>query len=761
MLKRVLAVLCAAILILNISGTLFVFAADRGFDAACISVRARNKKPADIYTLSELPQYHIRIINPESFAQTVDLSFCAEDESGNVVWTKNDSARAIKPNSENSFTESPVISKPGEYVFKTKLSGAFGEINKSNSFSAIRESRYSDDYSSVQFHLDLPDYGENVSANIYLAEAAGFGTVRDDLRWSAVETVAGKYTIPEFREKQINEILQSGRRVVLTLGFNNSLYSDNTSAFPTGDAVKAYAAFCGYVADHFKGRVEEFEIWNEPESANTVDGTRTTGGQYATLLRAAYNAITTANPKARVIAGASCNISSRITRNYINELFAEQDLGNYMDALSIHPYEYWDMCMPDENTANSTLNYLDTLILPGLAGWGKPDMPIWFTEYGVPSCAEDYFEQELSKYYTEEIQAIQLVRALVQFKSRSEIKVASVYNLRDLRTNNVFGLVDVDYGLKPAYIALTNLNDKLSFVTPVNSYADSVYSGRKMSCYEFERAVDACSEDIFVMWEHTNKAAVVKVVTDEKMDAPVYTENESGAEIRVPDTAEVQIYDMLGDEIAFEAGMNIELSGKPIYITVREKLGVTVEAEGNCFKITGMAPKPDAIMTFTAVDETQGGVVSAAVQTVAKDDGSFEFNVELLENHTYSFFIFNGNEKAEVYSNASGIRLDTSFYINGQSAENLDRLKTGDTLKIKIDICDCDKEVSKLRFFGVLHSGISMYELKASPVIAKTDNTAEAEITVNIVDESMVKAVKLFVWDNNMQPVSDSVEIQR
>lgn len=766
MLKKTVTLLCVAAIILSIAAPAAVFAAGSGIDASCLSVSVINSMPAKLYTPSELPGFRIRVTNPDSISRSVRLNFTVEDESGNTVWVGNNTSRILTANSVNLFTECPNVSKNGNYVFKVTMLGDFSTVTKSESFSVIRECRSSDPSLSVQFHLDLPDYGENAAANIALAKNAGFGRVRDDLRWAAVERTRGEYSIPAAREKQIDDIIASGRKPVLTLGFNNLLYAGSTSSFPTGTAAEKYAEFCGYVAGYFKGRAEEFEIWNEPDNAETAAGQKTTGAEYAALLRMAYTAIKAANPDARVIAGATCNFGSRNTQRFISELFEQSDLGNYMDAISFHPYDYWDMCMPDENTgSHAALNFLETVILPGLSGWGKPDMPIWFTEYGVPSKADDYFGKELSKYYNADVQAQQLVRATVQFRADSRIEAVSVYNLREISAASakgyVFGIAGGDYSLKPAYIAMANLSERLAGSKPVHSFADTVYSGRSMSCYEFLRETAAADDSIFVLWGHTGKTASVSLLQGGGVQTPTYTESGAAARISIPEGYTFSCYDMQGNELEFESGETVTLGTEPIYISAEKKKTISVLSENGTVAVCGAVDEPDRQLTLTVFDRTTGGAFAAAAQTKSAADGSFEFRLQLDEGHIYSFYIFDGNVKTAADSVTDGAGVISGLYINGTAAESLDGLKSGDRLTVRLKLSNCNAENGTLKFYGALYGNGGLYTAAAAPVTNESEGGASSELTLDVGDESMVQLLKLFVWDANLKPVTDIVDIQR
>ena len=68
------------------------------------------------------------------------------------------------------------------------------------------------------------------------------------------------------------------------------------------DPVK-YGAFVRTVAAHFKGRVDRYSVWNEPNLSAWLAPSRTAPKQYRTLYKTAYTAIKTVDPKSKVLFG--------------------------------------------------------------------------------------------------------------------------------------------------------------------------------------------------------------------------------------------------------------------------------------------------------------------------------------------------------------------------------------------------------------------------------------------------------------------------
>ncbi|MDA0170569.1 cellulase family glycosylhydrolase [Solirubrobacter taibaiensis] len=68
------------------------------------------------------------------------------------------------------------------------------------------------------------------------------------------------------------------------------------------DPVK-FGAFVRTVAAHFKGRVDRYSVWNEPNLSAWLAPSKTAPTQYRTLYKTAYTAIKTVDPNSKVLFG--------------------------------------------------------------------------------------------------------------------------------------------------------------------------------------------------------------------------------------------------------------------------------------------------------------------------------------------------------------------------------------------------------------------------------------------------------------------------
>ena len=151
------------------------------------------------------------------------------------------------------------------------------------------------------------DQGWDSAKTMPLIRSAGFGWIRDEVRWSEVERKKGQYALPIKTKQWLQDAKRNGLRVILILNFSNPIYSD------TYDAA-AYANAAAWLAKETADQVDAIEILNEPHNfgfsryyGGTWNGRLEDGSdapwivRYVQLLNGAADAIKKTNPRMKVI----------------------------------------------------------------------------------------------------------------------------------------------------------------------------------------------------------------------------------------------------------------------------------------------------------------------------------------------------------------------------------------------------------------------------------------------------------------------------
>jgi hypothetical protein len=220
------------------------------------------------------------------------------------------------------------------------------------------------------------------------------------------------------------------------------------------------AEFMAFLANRYEGRVEAYQVWNEPN----LPGAWPSGpdpAQYAAMLRAVAPSIRAADPAAKVLfAGLSRN-----DYEYLEGAYAEMPrIGDYFDVMATHPYVYYgqspEAVWLDGNGRifkGAFSAYREVRATMEAHGDTKP---IWFTEFGWSTTTQGVGDDQ---GVSPETQADYLVRAYNCLEQDPYVEVATWYGLRNEYWEHdadtwvaQLGLMTTDFARKPAYYALKN-----------------------------------------------------------------------------------------------------------------------------------------------------------------------------------------------------------------------------------------------------------------------------------------------------------------
>ena len=276
---------------------------------------------------------------------------------------------------------------------------------------------------------------------------------RLSVQWRDYETARGNYAA--WYVAQVDQAIQlcrrAGIRVLLDV-LNAPAWASATNDSGQGNVPRNpadFAAFMRYLANRYRGQVNAYEIWNEPDIQRFWN-TGPSPTAYTALLKAAYPAVKAADPNALVVSGGlAWNYESR-TSSYLTKMYAAGAKGSF-DVLGLHDF-------PDASIANGLTTWAQgrrTARRVMLAN-GDPH-PVWITEYGFNTAAPGSGWQPSS---TPQQQADLLAKAFkVMDQDSPWLQVAFYYNFRnnywqhdkptDIEAQ--FGLMNTDFSAKPAY----------------------------------------------------------------------------------------------------------------------------------------------------------------------------------------------------------------------------------------------------------------------------------------------------------------------
>lgn len=246
--------------------------------------------------------------------------------------------------------------------------------------------------------------GRNQDQTCAAAVNANLPIVRDEVHWWTVEPVKGQLSLPE-RATWTESATENGIKSLVVLSFGNPIYDfgkasqadldaggfwdcvmpirdNNPETTADDEYYDAYIRYVDFVSKSLAGKVEAYEIWNEPDikGFNTNDAT---AKDYAELLKTAYQTIKHNDPDVPVLGGA---IAYRT--DFLDDMM-KADAGSYMDGLSVH--YYLGKNAPEKRARERLDKYRDVLVK-----YGYDKMPIWVTETGWANSNVD--EQTQAQY---------------------------------------------------------------------------------------------------------------------------------------------------------------------------------------------------------------------------------------------------------------------------------------------------------------------------------------------------------------------------
>lgn len=206
---------------------------------------------------------------------------------------------------------------------------------KIKSSSEIKESRIGIGFECLDRDLYKPEKCYDLFAD------TGAKFARCQTGWAKTEKVKGVYDWT-WLDSIIDNLIERGVTPWFNVGYGNPIYmpdANNPTAvgFPPtnyGDeVVTAWLNFVKALAEHFKGRVTHFEIWNEPDDVNFWQPKLPDGAEYGKLVKITGNAIKSVIPDAKI---GAC--SSRSKGEFIKPLF-ETVTPEGLDFFCAHNYD--------------------------------------------------------------------------------------------------------------------------------------------------------------------------------------------------------------------------------------------------------------------------------------------------------------------------------------------------------------------------------------------------------------------------------------
>lgn len=337
-------------------------------------------------------------------------------------------------------------------------------------------------------HASAPPYGVNTFLEqevdeqktrrmLQLIRDAGFTWIRQEFPWRDIEPSAKG----DFWDYKWNKSAWDKYDRIVTLAGEYGLNiiarldappdwsrQDNSLFRRPPDNYADYGDFVAAVAARYRGKVNHYQIWNEPNIYPEWGDQPVRASEYARLLKIAYQRAKAADPGCVIIAAALAPTIAHEPRNRSDVLFLQEmydaGAGGSFDVLSTMAYGL--ISGPDDRRADPwrDVNFSRPQLLREImVRNGDAAKPIWISELGWNALPPDFPGEPMYGRVTDNQQARYTVRGLERI--RQEWPWVGVVNLWYLRQPGnwlpaqqeyYFRMVDPDFTIHPVYQAVAD-----------------------------------------------------------------------------------------------------------------------------------------------------------------------------------------------------------------------------------------------------------------------------------------------------------------
>lgn len=190
----------------------------------------------------------------------------------------------------------------------------------------------------------------------------GIGWVRERFAWGDTEREKGKVDWKQY-DLSADTYARWGIRVYQIFHDSPGWVRGNNEKTRNPEDLREVYQFTKRLAQHFKGRVQAWEVWNEPDIGFWPD----LGDTFAGVQKAAYLGFKAGDPDLPVLSGSWCRGVCAFDENLL-----ESGIADYFDIFN------WHLYAPPEVYPGALRQYLDLL-----GKYHCADRPVWMSEAGI------------------------------------------------------------------------------------------------------------------------------------------------------------------------------------------------------------------------------------------------------------------------------------------------------------------------------------------------------------------------------------------
>jgi polysaccharide biosynthesis protein PslG len=281
---------------------------------------------------------------------------------------------------------------------------------------------------------------------------AGMTWVRADFYWSTIQAGGRSSFAWASTDAFVKAATARGLSVLALAAYSPAWARNGHSGTDPPRDPRDYATFVHAAATRYAPMgVHAWEIWNEP-NLSRFWSPKADPAAYTALLKLAYPAIKSADPKAVVVSAGlspSLNTAGDLSpMTFLVDMYAHGAKGSF-DAAGYHPYSYpyAPMFQAAWNTFYRTPDFHAIM-----TAFGDGAKQVWATEVGYPTGTS-------AQAVSTQRQAADLVAAISQWNAWTFTGPLIVFTVRDSSTNAAtvddnMGMLQANGVAKPSYAAI-------------------------------------------------------------------------------------------------------------------------------------------------------------------------------------------------------------------------------------------------------------------------------------------------------------------
>ncbi|MEO8285411.1 MAG: cellulase family glycosylhydrolase [Chloroflexota bacterium] len=347
---------------------------------------------------------------------------------------------------------------------------------------------------------DIPDnpYGVNVflhkeveewkiEQTLRMIAEANITWIKQEFSWQEIEFKKGYFFDDKWNKSswekfdRIVDLADKYKLKIIARVSHPPAWAASTDGTGPLNNNKDMADFTNALLDHYKGRIQYVQMWNEPNlSAEWVPGKPVNPAGYAAMMKTVYPLVKAAHPDAVLLsAPLAISLEGVNLRGNMNDLdywtglYAAGIKGNF-DIASANAYGLDQP--PDAEPGPKALNFRRVELLRDIMVQnGDGDKSIWLNEYAWNASPETLSEEEKNywRHVTPEQQASWTVQGVEYARANWPwAGVMSIWYFRQVgdvpsdKAEYYFRMVDPDFTPAPIYDAVKN--DAMKYPGPAS-----------------------------------------------------------------------------------------------------------------------------------------------------------------------------------------------------------------------------------------------------------------------------------------------------